>query len=454
MALRYGCRSSCQHGIRHVVWHHSARFRYGRIQSRSSVTGTLEIYNHKYQTDHITNVTPSLLSKIPRRIHLNAHNPINILKSRIESHFKDYTVMDSMNPVTTPRKNFDDLLFPQDHPSRLPGDTYYINREHILRTHTSTHQLEVLQSKRNDRYLLTADVYRRDEINVSHYPVFHQMEGIRIFDRGSLDDIKAGMPSGVSEGGGNIALIVHDTPLHSAANPIQPLHTQHETELVATHLKKSLESLFIELFRYEVAANGNEPLQVRWVEAYFPFTSPSWEMEVLYQGKWLEVFGCGVTQQQIIDNSGNPDKIGWAFGLGLERIGMPLFNIPDIRLFWSTDPRITDQFKHPISSTEPFPKFQSFSKYPACYKDVSFWLREGTDVPCNEVMEIVRDSGGDLIEDVTLIDQFQHPKTRRHSQCFRINYRSLDRTLTNEECDAIHEIVRSKLVDQYSVDLR
>lgn len=63
------------------------------------------------------------------------------------------------------------------------------------------------------------------------------------------------------------------------------------------------------------------------------------------QGKWLEVLGCGVVQDEVMDNAGRRGEIGWAFGLGLERLAMVLFSIPDIRLFWSEDPRFSSQFE-------------------------------------------------------------------------------------------------------------
>ena len=119
------------------------------------------------------------------------------------------------------------------------------------------------------------------------------------------------------------------------------------------------------------ASADSEPLKVRWVEAYFPFTSPSWELEVFWQGDWLEVLGSGIVQQSILANAGVSSRLGWAFGLGLERIAMLLYSIPDIRLFWSTDTRFLSQF----NATKPIQRFVPFSKYPPCFKDVSFWLR-------------------------------------------------------------------------------
>lgn len=83
---------------------------------------------------------------------------------------------------------------------------------------------------------------------------------------------------------------------------------------------------------------------MRWVDAYFPFTDPSYELEIFFNGEWLEVLGCGVMQQPILDRT-FPGEKAWAFGLGLERLAMVLFDIPDIRLFWTADQRFLKQFK-------------------------------------------------------------------------------------------------------------
>jgi hypothetical protein len=90
----------------------------------------------------------------------------------------------------TVHQNFDELGFPKDHPGRSKTDSYYVNAEHMLRTHTSAHEVESYRSDKN-AFLIAADVYRRDEIDSSHYPVFHQMEGMRIWDQGDLSELKA-----------------------------------------------------------------------------------------------------------------------------------------------------------------------------------------------------------------------------------------------------------------------
>lgn len=188
---------------------------------------------------------------------------------------------------------------------------------------------------------------------------------------------------------------------------------------------------------------------MRWVEAYFPFTEPSIELEIFYNNEWLEVLGSGVIHDRVMGN-GSKDinsQVGWAFGLGLERWAMKLFDINDIRLFWSQDPRFINQFKHNYIT-----KFKSYSKYPTCYKDLAFWLPENFNE--NEFFQVIRHVSGDLAETVECIDTFQHPKTMRTSKCFRINYRHMDRSLTNEEVDDLYFQTRKLVQEELKGELR
>ena len=363
-------------------------------------------------TDNWTNVPSSILSFLPRKLHLQSSHPVSITREVIESSFPQptYTHYNDLDPVVTVYENFDSLGFPQDHPGRNRTDTYYLNRETVLRTHTSAHEADIFRHNKTGGYTISADVYRRDAIDRSHYPVFHQMEGARIWDRRKVPQ-------------GDIANAVwedfrrlkdHDLEtsdpnltIHPERNPLQAAHHSiEEVEAISAHLKRSLEQMVVELFtcaQKAALASGDsaasaEPLKVRWVEAYFPFTSPSWELEVFWQGDWLEILGCGVTKQELHINAGMPNQLGWAFGVGLERLAMLLFSIPDIRLFWSKDLRFLSQF----STMDNIKPFIPFSKHPACYKDVSFWLRGSTgaaggglksssqDFHENDVMEIVR----------------------------------------------------------------
>ncbi|KAJ5305120.1 uncharacterized protein N7443_004780 [Penicillium atrosanguineum] len=455
--------------------------------SPSSSKSTLKIEGEDYSTDQWTNTPDTILSHVGRRLYLDENHPLAITRKLIESQFPCpvFGNYSEKNPVVTTRQNFDVLGFPPDHPGRSRTDTYYINDKTVLRTHTSAHQQTYFQQiNRNEKvrpeevgYTVIADVYRRDAIDRSHYPVFHQMEGAMLWKRPDSNPLASSTETAAKIKADvdliprhNVTVEDPNPTIHAQRNPLQAEHhSEEEVEAIAEHLKRSLERMVIKVFtegsKAAAASSDNniesEPLKVRWVEAYFPFTSPSWELEVFWQGDWLEILGCGVIKQDLLINSDVPNRVGWAFGLGIERIAMLLFNIPDIRLFWSRDERFLSQFR-----AGEITRFKPFSKHPASYKDVAFWLppsavtggssAAGGAVPFheNDVMEVVRGIGGDLVEDVTLIDEFTHPKSGRKSMCYRINYRSLERTLTNEETNEMHNKVREKLVGDFGVELR
>ncbi|EKM82677.1 hypothetical protein AGABI1DRAFT_33556 [Agaricus bisporus var. burnettii JB137-S8] len=416
---------------------------------------TIEIMGEKYPTDNITNITPSIISKVPLRLHARPNHPLSTLRSLIESTYPDFAHLSSLSPIVTPFKNFDELSFPADHPGRAVTDSYYINKDLMLRTHTSTHEVDTFRDGKT-KWLLTADVYRRDEIDASHYPVFHQVEGAKIFDA-NADGLKE-----VEEDNARLEallakenIVIEDVPNVSDTNPVQEGHDPKFSGAVARNLKLSLNTMLLKIFGQATRGivdnkvGKEEPLRVRWIESYFPFTSPSFEVEVFYQGEWLEILGCGVVKRATLDTAGVQGKIGWAFGLGLERIAMVLYSIPDIRLFWSMDERFLSQFEQGRITT-----FKPYSKYPSCFKDVSFWLPQYASLHDNDFCDVVRDIAGDLVEDVKKIDQFVHPKTNRTSNCFRINYRSMDRSLSNEEVNDIQDQVVLRLKDQFQVEVR
>ncbi|KAJ1802550.1 phenylalanyl-tRNA synthetase alpha subunit, mitochondrial, partial [Coemansia sp. RSA 2598] len=419
-------------------------------------------------------------------LHHRSH-PLAILKELIFKEFPTFAHYDSISPVVSTYQNFDSLGFAKDHPGRSITDTYYINQDTLLRTHTSAHQLQLLAAGKlndsrllrlakngeaapmNERFLVAADVYRRDEIDASHYPVFHQMEGVCTFSRAEvqehlrnkkLEGAGSRANGSESEAGqrGSVAQL-SDTTEIGKDNPVQPEHTDEEAAFLAEHMKKMMNNMVVQILTKAVAAQkntvdatskeGQPEFPVRWIDAFFPFTSPSWEMEVLFQGEWLEICGCGVMKQKILDDAGMSDRLGWAFGFGLERLAMLLFGIPDIRLFWSTDPRFTGQF-----GPGRINSFKQFSRHPACIKDVSFWLPASGEFHENDLMDLVREIAGDLVEGVKLIDSFTHPKTGKSSRCYRINYCSMDRNVTNEEINAIQEQVRERIVSQLGVALR
>ncbi|KAG9249023.1 hypothetical protein BJ878DRAFT_199661 [Calycina marina] len=434
----------------------------------------VDLQGQSYEKDDWFNLPPTIASQIARKLHVQKDHPISITRAIIESKFpsQTYKYHNDFFPIVSTLQNFDSLGFPLDHPGRSKTDTYYINKGTVLRTHTSAHQADVFRRNESEGFLISADVYRRDAIDRSHYPIFHQMEAARVWDRKTVPngDIAAAVWKDMEAlPKHNMTVEDPNPPMHPERNPLQKKHLEDEAAAIAAHLKRSLELVVAEIFsrakKAAIMANpdfADEQLKVRWVEAYFPFTSPSWELEIFWQGDWLEVLGSGVVAQDIMTNAGVPSQIGWAFGIGLERIAMLLFEIPDIRLFWSQDERFLSQFRGVMDNLDSLKRFVPFSKYPACYKDVAFWLRSsssaagggGSTFHENDIMEIVRDIGGDNVEDVVKFDEFTHPKSGRKSLCYRINYRSLERTLTNEEANSYHEEVRKALVEKLGVELR
>ena len=242
----------------------------------------------------------------------------------------------------------------------------------------------------HNAFLVLGDVYRRDtigkciynfniiSIDKTHYPAFHQMEGVRVLN---FDDIGA-------------------------------TSIEHAKKIAEIDLKQTLEGLSKYIFsKGQESLENPEPLQMRWVDENFPFTDPSLELEIFYKNDWMEILGSGVIHDQVMINAGRDinKEVGWAFGLGLERWCMRLFGIHDIRLFWSKDERFLNQFE-----AGKITEFKEYSKYPPCFKDISFWTDENYDE--NSFFEIVRDNSGDMVESVECVDTFQHPKNNKVSK--------------------------------------
>lgn len=355
-------------------------------------------------------IPESIKQKMGRNLHMVPNHPIEIIKRAIYEVLHDFEKFDTFDPVVSVEDNFDHLLIPQDHPSRSPKDTYYVDDKHVLRTHTSAHQHQLIRDG-HWRFCVTGDVYRRDAIDRSHYPIFHQMEGVALFQ--------------------NVGL------------PYQ--NQEHTRQMMEDYLRGIVDKVFSKYGKPQL----QNPPPARLVPSTFPFTEPSWELEIEWRnGEWLEVAGCGLVHPEVIARAGNGKsalpQYGWAFGIGLERLAMLVFHIPDIRLFWSQDERFLSQFQDLDS------KFRPFSVQPNCYKDISFWAPEGFSE--NDFNQLVRDHGNDLVESVQLVDTFV--KGDRVSHCFRLNYRAMDRTLTNPEVNAMLAELKEKVVTELHGEIR
>lgn len=274
---------------------------------------------------------------------------------------KPYDFRDDFSPIVSTEDNFDNLLIQKDHPSRKRSDTYYLNEDTILRCHTSAHQNEMLKSG-SEAFCVLGDVYRKDEVDASHYPVFHQMEALRYYP---VEDLRRVL----NENFGDLEISKEEIIQREAYNYFGGDVTEEElgmVQLVVNDLKET----HTNLVRYLLDLPD---LKSRWNADYFPFTEPSYELEVFYGDDWLELLGSGIVHKDVLGKGevDHTQNIGWASGIGLERFAILLFQIPDIRLFWSQDDRFIRQFSEGEITT-----FEPFSKYPACSKDVAFYVRK------------------------------------------------------------------------------
>jgi phenylalanyl-tRNA synthetase alpha chain len=238
----------------------------------------------------------------PRRGHLH---PLTQICREVEDIFLGlgYEIVDSRE-VETVWHNFDALNQPLTHPSRSHRDTFYIDADTLLRTHTSTGQIRTMETRQPPIYIATLGrVYRRDTPSPRSTPNFHQVEALAV-DRG----------------------------------------------ITLADLKGTLMYFFRAMF--------GPDREVRVRTSFFPFTEPSVEFDVTcflcagsgcafckYSG-WFEMGGAGVVDPAVFENVGyDPEEwSGFAWGLGLDRIAAQRHGIPDIRMFWENDIRVLEQF--------------------------------------------------------------------------------------------------------------
>ena len=243
-------------------------------------------------TDTATNLSPMIVQSLERNLLAEQWHPLSLLRTRIQSFFSQYdetvqfAFFDDLSPVVSVQSNFDALLVPKDHVSRRPQDTYYVNRNTVLRTQTTAHDSELLMKKKR-AFLVSGDVCRRDEIDYCHYPVFHQLDGVRVFSQEDIRKLSARKSSAPLQ---DSALSSEYQGEHQSPNKLV------SARLIEDDLKRVLGDLAISLF--------GENTPIRWVKASFPFTQPSWELEVLLNQKWLEVLGCGILHDRILRDAG------------------------------------------------------------------------------------------------------------------------------------------------------
>ena len=247
------------------------------------------------------------LTKPASMIELGSRHPISIIRDKIIDIFYKIGFNVSEGPeIEDDWHNFTALNLPQHHPARDMQDTFFIqqNPDILLRTHTSSVQVRYLEDNPPPLKIISPGrVYRNEAISSRSHCIFHQVEGIYVDENVSFSDLKQ--------------MILYFT-----------------------------KSMF-----------GKSKLRFR--PSFFPFTEPSAEVDVYWgletetdyritKGTgWLEIMGCGMVDPNVLENCNIDSEkyTGYAFGLGIERIAMLIYQIPDIRLFFENDVRFLNQFK-------------------------------------------------------------------------------------------------------------
>lgn len=301
---------------------------------------------------------------------------------------------------------FDLFNMPPGHPARSKSDTYYVDENHVLRTHDTVfwyyylHHQSIKEKIKNHQTLgviCFGKVYRKDEIDRRHLNVFHQMGGLYL----TPDD--------------------------------QQIVTPDDLQNVLSEIARSI---------------FGRDVKFRFYDHNFPYTDPSFEMEAEINGQWIEMLGSGLPRRTVLANFGLKGYNGWAFGFGLERLAIASMNLPDIRLLWSEDERVKSQL-------ELGHKFKEVSKFPPVVRDISFMVDR--DFVPNDYFDVIRDIGGDLIEQVELLDKYENAEKfgeDKLSYTFRTTYRSLERTLTNEEVNKLHAEIENKTETDFKAEIR
>lgn len=336
-------------------------------------------------------------------------SPIFELAQRIVNlpNFENFDVI-KVPEIVRADISFDLFNFPPDHPARSRSDTYYLDQNHILRTHTTimwyyylSHEpvKEKIKNKESVGAFSYGKVYRKDEIDRKHMNVFHNMDGWYLCPKS------------------------------------QKVITVDDLKEVLVEIAKAIYGPGIEY---------------RFNKDTFPYTDPSIEMEIKIGDRWIEVLGSGVVRPVVLKNltSGLGEYNGWAFGLGLERLAILSMGLPDIRLLWSEDERVKRQLK--LGNT-----YKEVSKFPQITRDISFVV--AADFVPNNYFDLIRDLGGNLVEEVSLLDKYEnHEKfgQGKMSYTYRIVYRSNERTLTNEEVAPIQERIVEETKSQFMAEIR
>jgi phenylalanyl-tRNA synthetase alpha chain len=274
------------------------RPRYGKLlnELKQELTTAFQAKVREIQAGEKTTTEEFLDTSLPGlQFPVGSLHPLEQTLNEIKSIFQSIGFAVAYGPeVDDDFHNFQALNMPKHHPARDMQDTFFVDENTVLRTHTSNVQIHLMENQSPPlRYIVPGRVYRNEAISFKSYCLFHQVEGLYVAER-----------------------------------------------VTFAELKGTLE--------YFVKRMFGENVQIRFRPSFFPFTEPSAEVDLWNEerNQWMEILGCGMVDPAVFENVGYDPEVwhGYAFGMGVERIAMLKYKIRDIRQFYQGDVRFLSQF--------------------------------------------------------------------------------------------------------------
>lgn len=247
----------------------------------------LLIQQTTYDTDDWTNISGRFEPFVGADLYKKRNHPLRLAQEEIVSlltkHNPELPIFKDLNPIE-----------PNTSAAKDPN-TFYVNRNLMLRTHTINRTIKLLKSH-ND-FVMVVDLYRKCQMDAIHFPAFHRVNFVRTFDSDAQRD--------------------------------------------KTHLKDEQQTTIIDLAKHLIGSD----IKYRWTDVNSASTQPSWMFEIYHQNEWQRISSGGLIRNEIFEKSDRPNSIGWEIAINLDRLAMTLYNIFDIRQLWNASPNFLHQFE-------------------------------------------------------------------------------------------------------------
>lgn len=358
-----------------------------RFCSTLSEKQSLVIQRTTYETDEWTNINKRFEPFVGVNLYQKRNHPLKQTQTEVGDFFKKWFKENVDSNLELPiHKNLDPIE-PNTSTEKL-SNAFYVNKNLMLRTHAINREIKYLKSGLNN-FAMIVDLYRRCQMDATHFPAFHRMHIIR---------------------------------------------TVNSEELFAQkdkHLKDEQQTALVEMAKHFIGTD----VKYRWTEVNSASTEPSWMFEIWHVDEWHRISGGGLIRNEILERSERLNTAGWEIGIGLERLSMILYNIFDVRILWNSDQIFLKQFEpqtispnleaklrakksmeqKPTENVMKRPTLQTEKTFkPKGEKkpmDISFILPQDVDLesfPTNELCNFIMKNTNSVAQSVNITDEMTH----------------------------------------------